>query len=574
MWLIPTGKTMIRDGKTYFATRYTEDVMDRKRGNPGPWFEKKETIDMINERNPMSADNTCFFNDDSIAFDGCKMRDTTISGRTEISGDIEIKSCLFSGLTLNASERHDPTTKRIISETTIETHKNHDESNTEISYLKAMVFIHSESSICIERSKLYQTDSQMPYSSKKALICVFDGGLIIKDSFIESNGGGIYCDQTCLKVYDSKILENSKIELRDGEDSKILNSTVDAHLMGSGFYIDESHIEGKFTVFNDAKGLTFIKSKVENFPKINVEKMGMYFNNTTISGTPSITLSGLKCYDVSFESCTISDNAKIESCGVELCFETFSRTTFGDDCYVKDAQTISSNICGRAFVYGVILNTCNVSGNAIVGAELDKTPLPYSLASKINLSKKNIRNFYDLYIIKVVENFYFGFMDYEVYGINKNFVFNKVDFSEVQDSVEAGVMACQDFPLRHLSGKDYDMAYQRLVINSISKSISLLKKEFQRNLKVTSIVRNLVYCSIMRIFTLFSWYSDKVENVDYSSLNSFKQYIAQHASVNISKKEITGLSKDFTVIPSIINKIPEPLSFFFDKNKKIDGVVI
>ena len=563
MWLISTGKTVVRDGKTYFATKYTKNVMDKKCGDAGPWFEKQETIALINEKEPMSANSACFFNDSSIAHSGCRIKNAVISNDTEISGDIEICNCSFSGVTLTADERSSTTKERIISSTKI----------TSESKFKAMVFIHDDATIRIERTEIYQTSSKRP-SYKKALINIFEGYVIIKDSVIRSSGGGIYCDNTCLKICDSKILENSKIELRDGEDSRIFNSTVDANLVGSGFYFDDSHVDGNLSVSCDAKGLTFISSEINGYPTISVLKMGMYFNNTKISGSPSITLSGAKCYDVSFESCKISDNAKIESCGVELCFETFNKTTFSDDCFVKDAQTISSNISGKSFVYGAVLNACNISGNAIVGAELDKTLLPYFLASKIHLISRTIRNLYDFYIVKILDEFFFGFMDSKVYGINRNFVLNEVNFDEVQDSVEASARACPDFPLSDFSDEDYNLAYKRIFINSISGSISLLHDEYKKNFKTTYIVRTLVACSIMRIFSLYSFHSSKIENIDYSPLDDFSQYFSTHSSFDIASRKTKGISKDFRIIPYLIDKKPDSLSAFFDEDKKIDGVVI
>ena len=572
-WIELTGKKTIHNGKEYYATQYSRDVLNdlcgKHCGDPCVYVERKETVHDLNYKNPFSADDSCFFDDDSIASNGCVLKNVTLKNGASINGDVSVYDSELDNAEIETEPQHSKVTARIFSDAKIVGRAKSKLTilikgkNTTV-YVSDTEIVQNEFS---EKEKLAEDISFGPIS----VVSVVRGKLEILNSKITATRQSIAVKGSNVSIQNCEITNSSICVSNFDKESEFIDSKINANFSGHGFFVCNSTIAGSFFVDSCANGLVINDSVFSGEPIVGVHGKELRFWKTKTSGKINVTKKITSKFNSSFDCCDILDDTQIVTSGIDSWLPTFKNTTFKENCLIDDAVIKGSTISGHAFVFEVSLDNCKIGGDAIVGAEIDNTRLPAELASRISLNNKEINSILDFYIIKAAKNYYFAFLGNEAYVINEKVCVNKCNFKRLCDDAARDAVSKEDFPLSDMSTDVYD-TMDNVFTNSKEKVCNILKDDPDKS-KRENLLNNLVDCTILGALLLFIWFSDNICNVDYSKLEEIKKYIDKNSLYDFSKKKMFGLSSAFTIVPMLVIEKPFAISDWFENNKKVEGFV-
>lgn len=557
-WIELAEETKRFCGKTFLSTRYTKDCLDKHKGDPCFFVDNPRVVELLNKFPPASADDTSFLSGNSSVHSGCKLKNTTIFDST-ISGAIEISDTSLRYSKIVVPQKRSEGKTFLVSKTSIE---------GEANCLARIIANGSSSSIVITDSNIQQS-AKGKSLSRSVMIHVEDGVLHIKKSFVGAMEHGIYLSKTNLTMFKTNIFQSAKIDLQNGRFSSVVDSEVSGFLTGHGFYIQKSRICGNIYVSGTSKGISITNSTFRGQPKVVVSDNKLLLSNTKIEGDASIKLPLGRGNDVCFEKCILKDKAIVIAVGRPGQTRLFDKTTFSGDCYVTDSVCLESEISGNAIINGASLSYCKIGGDAIIGAEIDGKLLPFNIADGISLCGKELKNVCDFYILKVESSKYYAFFEYKVFLLTPKVKFVECNFSKIYESAQKDVVSLPEFPIKNFEGD-----YSKIIINSRSSIVALLKDEYKSNFAITNLLGNALYCAVLKMCVIVKKQSEgKGVGFDFEIIERINTYVLKNSVLDISKKEISGVSKTFKIVPEIVDSMPTSIMNWF-ATRKLDGVVI
>ena len=558
-WIELAEETKRFCGKTFLSTRYTKDCLDKHKGDSCFYVDNPRIVELLNKFPPASADNTSFLSGNSSVHSGCKLKNATIFGSV-ISGAIEISDSSLRYSKVSVPQERSESKTFLISKTSME---------GEANCLARIIVVGSSSSIVITDSNIQQSAKDKSVS-RSVMIHVEDGTLSIKKSFVGAMEYGICVSKTNFTMFKTNVFQSAKIDLQNGRFSSVVNSDVSGFLLGHGFNIQKSRICGNIYAARNSKGISITNSTFRGNPQIVVSDKKLLISNTKIEGDASIKLPLGGDNNVCFEKCILKDKAVVTAVGRSDQTRLFDRTTFSEDCYVADSVCLECEISGNAIVNGASLSYCKIGGDAIIGAEIDGQLLPSSIADGISLCGKELKNVCDFYILKVESSKYYAFFEYKVFLLTPKVKFVECSFSKIYESAQKSVISLPEFPIRNFEGD-----YSKIIINSKSSIVALLKDKYKNNFAITNMIGNMLYCSILRFCVLIQKQSEgRSLGFDFEVIERVNKYVLENSILNISKKEIGRVKDSFKIVPEIIDEKPASIASWFAPGKKIDGVVI
>lgn len=560
MWVQATGNTIKKNGKMYFETKYIKSVLDRKEGDYCFYAETEDVIRRHNFYMPISADRTCFIDDDCTVTGGAKLSNVSVSGSSFISGEIDIND---SEICNTIIEIKDPKSKGV--ERKISFSKIFGTKNT-----KAKLRVEGKrSSIVILGSVLIQKESE-ERTCKDQMINIRMGNLYMENSSFSTLKETITVRHSRLKIYNSEILQDAKIVIEEGKMSKIVKSKISGLLQGHSIKMVDSIFNGVSYVCREADGLELINSVVEDRANITIKRKKLSLLKTKMSHFARLIVRRECINNVVFDSCIIRDNATIKTEGNENAEKIAERTTFMDRCDVNNAMLFDCLVKDDANINGIAMFSSEISGNAIVGAEIDGTPIPTAIASQIILSDKNIKSVTDLYIVKVAELYYYAFMGDKVYKITTGKMFEECSLYKEYKALFEQAEKTKGFPYFV-----FEKGPQKILENSNCKAISFLNENKKNELNTCSFVRNFVYCSLLKLFVSFirndygtpTWKEKQIAQ-------TFESYAKKNFVFDFSKKKAIGLGKDFQITPIMFFAKPMSIAEWFNNGTANTGFVV
>ena len=560
MWIQATGNTIKKSGKTYLETKYTQSVLDRKEGDYCFYAETEDVIRRHNFYMPISADRTCFIDDDCTVTGGAKLSNVSVSGFSFISGEIDINDSEFCNTII---EIKDPKSKGI--ERKISFSKILGTQNTKAKIL----IVGKRSSIVIFGSVLTQKESEEK-THKGPMINIQMGNLHMENSSFSTLKDTIIVRHSRLKIYDSEILQDARIVIEDGKMSKVVKSKISGLLQGHSIKMVDSIFNGVSYVCREADGLELINSVVEDRANITIKRKKLCLLKTKMSHFARIIVTKECINNVVFDSCVIRDKATISTEGNENAEKIAERTTFMDRCDVNNAMLFDCLVKDDANINGITMFSSVISGNAIVGAEIDKTPIPFPLASQIVLSEKKFETITDLYVVKIAELYYYAFMDNKAYKITAGKIFEECSLDKEYEIIFKQAKKTKGFP-----NFVFEKGPQKILENSNCKAISFLNENKKNELNTCSFVRNFVYCSLLKLFVSFArndygtptWQEKQVAQ-------TFESYATKNFVFDFSKKEAIGVGKDFQITPIMFFAKPISITEWFKQGMANTGFVV
>ena len=560
-WLKLSDKKQKKMGdKLYFATEYTRNVLDKNAGDPCAYVEDADSVGEFNNSLPFSANETCFIGKGCSVSDGCVLKNAAISGNSIIKGDIDIFNSTLINVEIYAGKKNKDISRRI-NNSTIFAEKN----------MSAKIKIEGPESALIVSDSHVSLTSKLSRKQNALLLCVDLGGfLTISDSDIKLSKYGISVHKNNLEISNTNMYEGSGIDVFAGDRCSIARSELYGEVFGHGLYIADSTIEGKILVESHARSFSSISSNILGNSKICLSGGWLCIENTDVSDFATIKLKD-SCDDiVVITDCKVKGFATMEYYKVKPVPRECNNTVFSESCIVRDARCFNSNISGNAYVYGVTVDKCWISGNARIGADVESVDIPYDISSKTVVKGHEISGILDFYSIKIHDNKYATFDSRSSYISDEHGLLSGEDVSSFYLKKVDDVKQIESFVFNNILNFSYGTFFE----DSVKESMRFIIAHNKNYNKIKEFVSSLVYCSIIKLLISFSVDNPDDIGLNPAMLDEFNSYVSKYLKFDISSTHFVNYDKNIIVFPKLIENIPNTISSWFDKADTHNGFTI
>jgi hypothetical protein len=290
-WIELTGEKTIHNGKEYYATRYSRDVLNnlcgKHCGDPCIYVERKETVHDLNYKNPFSADDSCFFNDDSIASNGCVLKNVTLKNGASINGDVSLYDSELDNAEIETEPQHSKATARIFSGVKI-LGKAKPKLTILIKGKNTTVYVSDTEIVQNDFSEEEKIAEELSFGTF-SVVSVVRGKLEILNSKITATRQTIAIKGSEASIQGCEITNSSICVSNSDKKSEFIDSKINANFSGHGFFISSSTIAGSFFVDSCANGLIIDDSVFSGEPIVGVHGKELRFFGTKASGKINVT---------------------------------------------------------------------------------------------------------------------------------------------------------------------------------------------------------------------------------------------------------------------------------------------